>query len=232
MPDIKRIICLANSRKRNGRCVAGIELMDSRKVGWIRPVSARENEEVSEYERQYSDGSDPCLLDVIDVPLLHPQPDAFQQENWLLDPEKYWEKVDHFSWIGLQRLIDSTTQLWLNRYSTYNGCNDFIPLAQANSLRCSLYLIHIDRLCLSVFSPGETFGNPKRRVQGSFNYNDVRYKLWVTDPLYERFYLAMPNGTHYLAECFLTVSLGKVNDDGKCYKLIAAIMQPEGRPGT
>ena len=60
-------------------------------------MSDRENQEVSEYERQYRDGSDPKLLDVIDVPLLEHRPNDHQQENWLLDPEYYWSKVDECS---------------------------------------------------------------------------------------------------------------------------------------
>jgi len=78
---VKRIVCLANSRKLNGRCIAGKELLGGRSVGWIRPVSAREHEEVSEYERQYEDGSDPQVLDIIDVSLLDPRPKSYQQEN-------------------------------------------------------------------------------------------------------------------------------------------------------
>ena len=47
MSVVKRIVCLANSHKLTGRCVAGKELRDGRSVTWIQPVSARENEEVS-----------------------------------------------------------------------------------------------------------------------------------------------------------------------------------------
>ena len=55
-------------------------------------MSARDTEEVSEWERQYEDGSDPRVLDVIDVPVLNPQPRDYQQENWLLDPDSYWKE--------------------------------------------------------------------------------------------------------------------------------------------
>ena len=52
----KRIVCLANSSKLNGRCIAGKEIIEDGRVGdWIRPVSVREKQEVSEWERQYKD---------------------------------------------------------------------------------------------------------------------------------------------------------------------------------
>jgi hypothetical protein len=51
VPVTKRIICLANSRKLSGRCLAGREFVDGCAGDWIRPVSSREHEEVSERER-------------------------------------------------------------------------------------------------------------------------------------------------------------------------------------
>lgn len=67
MSITRRIVCLANSRKMQGRCVAGRELNAGVAGSWIRPVSDRPAEEVSEYERQYQDGSDPRVLDIISV---------------------------------------------------------------------------------------------------------------------------------------------------------------------
>ncbi len=224
MAVVKRIVCLANSRKLSGRCVAGKELSGGRPVGRIRPVSAREHEEVSEYERQYQDGSDPRVLDIMDVPLLDARPTGYQQENWLLDPEHYWVKVGHFSWSDLQQLADPAAPLWVNGHSTYNGYNDKIPLALAGHLRSSLRLVRVDGLTLSVFKPGEAFGNPKRRVQGQFQHDGLEYRLWVTDPGYERTYLARPDGDYEIRESFLALSLGEAYNDA-CYKLIAAIIE-------
>ena len=162
----KRIVCLANSRKYSGRCIAGKELLaDGRPGRWICPVSARENEEVSEHERQYHDGSDPRLLDVMDVPLLNALPKDYQQENWLLDPASYWEKVRRIGRQELAEFTDPVELLWTNGYSTFNGLNDEIPLSIALTLRESLRLISVSNLTLWVFAPGEAFGNSKRRVQ-------------------------------------------------------------------
>jgi len=223
--ESKRIVCLANSRKLAGRCIAGREWSEERGAGcWIRPVSARDSREVSEYERQYEDGSDPKVLDVVDIPLLELLPVDWQRENWLLDPEYYWEKAGTYSWFDLSRLVDPVAPLWIDGHSTWNGMNDKIPLELARSLSSSLQLIHVEGLQLEVFSPGEAFGNPKRRVQGRFSHAGTDYALWVTDPGYERRYLAKLDGAYGIGECYLTVSLGEPHE-GACYKLIAAIIE-------
>ena len=228
MQGVKRIVCLANSRKLHGRCVAGREWRDGRPGPWIRLVSDRENQEVSEYERQYEDGSDPKVLDVIDVPVLAPRPDGCQSENWLLDPEYYWEKVGRLSWFDLPALADAAGPLWLDGHSTYHGRNDKIPRELADSMEDSLRLIHVDRLELSVFRPGEAFGNTKRRVQGRFMHSGRGYALWVTDPVYERQFLAKLDGDYDIGESFLTVSLGELYGDA-CYKFVAAVITAERR---
>lgn len=93
--NVKRIICLANSRKPGRRCIAGKEILPAvdggaqRIGGWIRPVSAGAYEAVSDSERRYQNGSDPQVLDVIDVPVPNPQPHDYQQENWLIDNRRY-----------------------------------------------------------------------------------------------------------------------------------------------
>ena len=224
----KRIVCLANSRKLQGRCIAGREIVAGRPGTWIRPVSARHHQEVSEYERQYQDGGDPKLLDIIDVPLLAHRPKDFQQENWLLDPKYYWTKIDTCSREDLEQFCEPGGLLWRSGSHTYNGQNDQIPEQQAAEETSSLKLIHVDAVRLRVFAPGEAFGNSKRRVQASFHFSGIEYALWVTDPNIERPYLAGEDGHYELGECYLTISLGEPFND-HCYKLVAAVVQRRPR---
>ena len=220
----KRIVCLANSRKLQGRCIAGREHVAGRPGDWIRPVSSRPHQEVSEYERQYQDGSDPKLLDVMDIPLLEHRPSDFQQENWLLDPKYYWTRVGTCGWAELEQFSEASGPLWQNGSHTYNGVNDQIPLREAAIETSSLKLIQVDALRLHVYAPGEAFGNAKRRVQAHFHFGGSDYSLWVTDPNIERPYLAQEDGHYDLGECYLTISLGEPYKE-HCYKLVAAIME-------
>lgn len=225
MAITKHIVCLANSRKLQGRCIAGRELVAGRPGSWIRPVSDRPHEEVSEYERQYEDGSDPGVLDIIDVPLREPRPKGYQQENWFLDSDEYWVKAGRLPWGDLEKLADTSGTLWLNGHHTSNGSNDVIPLDKAATVASSLKLVPVDSMQLSVFKPGEAFGNPKRRVQARFRFDGHGYALWVTDPIIERAYLSGQDGAYQLGESYLTISLGEPFNN-RCYKLVAAVIQP------
>ena len=194
---------------------------------WVRPVSAREHGEVSEEEREYEDGSDPMVLDIIDIPVKKPQPKGCQSENWLLDPEYYWKKIREFPIHDLPSLTDPEETLWIDGFSTYRGDNDKIPLDKESELDHSLRLIEVEELVLKVLAPQKAFGNTRRRVQGQFEYAGTHYALWITDPNFSRRYLANPDGTYRINRCQLTISLGEPYE-GAIYKLIAAIFEPDG----
>jgi hypothetical protein len=224
MPVTKTIVCLANSRKLSGRCLAGREVSGGSFGSWIRPVSARSTEEVSEQERAYQNGSDPRVLDVVDIPLIEPRPKTFQSENWLLDPERYWVKRGRLTYDQLLPAVDAPPTLWVNGFKTYNGMNDRVPESEADKLATSLYLLRLDSIVFDVFAPGAAFGNPKRRVHAAFAHGGHQYALWVTDPTIEREYLAKDDGRYREGSCLITVSLGE-RDKGFCYKLVAAAIR-------
>ena len=110
----------------------------------------------------------------------------------------------------------------------HDGSNDKIPDRLMPAVSGSLRLIRTTRTQLKVFSPGEAFGNRKSRVQAHFSYARTDYALWVTDPTYERRYLAKLNGTYEIGDCYLTISLGE-QYQGACYKLVAAIIECDRR---
>ncbi len=227
MPMTKRIVCLANSRKLSGRCIAGRELVDNFPGDWIRPISTPGHPEIPERKCQYENGSDLRLLDIVDIPLQKHQPWDHQQENWLLDPQDGWIKVDEYSWNDLQKLSEIGGTLWQNGYHTRTtkGYNNQIPLDQAKKETCSLKLIHVNKLSLHVYAPYKDYGKPEeRRVQGKFHFSDNYYSIRVTDPDIEEAYLKREDGDYNLGECYLTISLGNPFN-GFCHKLIAAVME-------
>ncbi len=63
-------------------------------------------------------------------------------------------------------------------------------------------------------------------MQARFSLGKDNYWLWVTDPTYERCYLAQENGDYELGPCYLTVSLGEPYIQ-YVYKLAAMIVEEQ-----
>ena len=107
----KRIVCLANSRKLSGRCIAGLEIEGGQVGGWIRPVSSSPDGEISVYDQTMENGSKPTLLDILEIQMIEPRPDGCQTENHLFDEEFYWEKAGKFSKPDLLQFCDAPNSL-------------------------------------------------------------------------------------------------------------------------
>jgi hypothetical protein len=142
----KKILCLANSRKTSGRCIAGREIQGGGYGDWIRPVSARTTAEISLEERRFENGSDPAVLDIITIPMIGPKPHAFQVENHLIDEGYYWSLGRKATWNAALGAVDGTGRpLWSNLSSSYNGQNDgvaeHLALPADGSLRLSRQLL-------------------------------------------------------------------------------------------
>ncbi|MFF9673891.1 hypothetical protein ACF1GS_19715 [Streptomyces eurythermus] len=153
----KQLICLANSRKHRGRCIAGIDIKSNT---WIRPISSRPGHEVSESERTYQNGAEPRMLDVISMQLLRPRQSGYQRENWILDSSVRWTKLGQIGWADLYRMEQHPTQLWINSGdSTARGLNDRVPVEREGEITDSLKLIRVDSLRING-------GSTLRRKQG------------------------------------------------------------------
>lgn len=223
MAYTKRILCLANSRKHAGRCIAGKVFENQRWTTWIRPVSKRQSREISEVERRFEDGTDPKVLDIVTVSFEEPMPENFQTENHLIDDNFYWNKRGVATWTDVQSAVDAPQSLWINGQSTYNGQNDKIAIDEANKLTSSLLLITPTNLRLQVALEG--YCEQKRQVRASFDLNGTHYKLKVTDPAIERLYLQQPNGVYPIQDAALCISLGE-EFQGHTFKLVASVITP------
>src|SRR5579863_1348418 len=193
MPETKEIVCLANSRKHSGRCIAGKEVLSHGYGRWIRPVSARPSAEISEEERRYENGALPQVLDVIRIPIIGATPQLHQSENYVIDSEYYWVKRGELSWGDVNRLVEKPAPIWTNNDSTYYGLNDRVRVDLAAKLNSSLMLINPEDLTIKVVTEGAQFGNAKRRVRADFRHAGAYYSLIVTDPGAERALLAKEN---------------------------------------
>jgi Dual OB-containing domain len=222
MSYIKRIVCLANSYKTGGTCIAGREVLEQSYGPWIRPVSARPTAEVMPSESRYEDNSNPRVLDIVDVPLLAPAPQHHQTENHIIDTTRRWKKVGELHWNALAQLCEQPSTLWINRDRTSTGAFNCMSQDEAATQRDSLVLIKPHGLAVEV---GHSLWDGKRTYRGNFKHNAVYYSLSITDPLARSAFAAKQEGDYPVKDAFLCVSLTEpAPRDGRCHKLVAAII--------
>ncbi len=83
------IICLANSFKRGGRCIAGIDIDTGE---WVRPFNPRGYEGALGRERLIK-GNEPRILDVLEIPIgVEAKDYGCQPENRILLSGR-WKKI-------------------------------------------------------------------------------------------------------------------------------------------
>jgi len=215
-------VCLANSRKFSGRCIAGKFKNSNGNWVWVRPVGGSGGKEITENDRKYSDGSSAQALDVIAIELKGRDAHPYQSENVVIDSNYYWRKVGDWPIAQLNELVDRPASLWTTGCSSTSGLNDRVPEASLKSPLPTLVLIEPINVRISVGVEGAMFGGNKRKVRAWFTYAGVNYGLAVTDPALESNYLARQDGTYNDDGIkYMTISLGEPYD-GNAYKLVAA----------
>jgi hypothetical protein len=211
-----RLICLANSRRDGGRCIAGIDLETGR---WIRPVP-RLGGAIPE-ERTFLSGKLLEPLDIIEIELDPPTyTTRFQCENRCL---KNW------NWRLAGRVAPKDIHKYRNNAATVlHGPGKTVEPAELERLPpakwSSLELVHATNVS---FQP-DTRKTLRWQAKFSLGPSGPTYCLTITDPeatvLLNRKQAIKP-------ECLLTVSLTEpkeLTEFGKpelCYKLVAAVME-------
>lgn len=218
----KTILCLANSWKPGGRCIAGKEINGHQFGGWIRPVGPGAGGAVSFEDRHYQDNSDPALLDIIDIAMSGAAPHPFQPENHQIDTQWYWVRRRQLPLASLPQALDPIQpNLWSTTSSSGSGINDRVLEANAPNFGYSLRLIRVNDLEIRVSVENPGFSD-KRTVRGFFSYSHNHYALSVTDPATRDNYIKLQDGIYTIGNAILCISLGEPYG-GYCYKLIAGV---------
>lgn len=227
MAYTRTLVCLANSRKLQGRCIAGLELKDSRLGAWIRPVSNAPHGELH-LERFYAGSREPRLLDLVEIEFLGPMPTGCHREDHLVNHASQWVRKGTLPKSTLQTALDEVSgPLWFDGGSTSYGLNDRIPSAVAKSLRSSLKLVQPDSIKMRLGIEGATFGRPKRKIRGSFGIAGIEYELAITDSFVEKSFASATEGkSRVITRPILCISVSEpFEKQNACYKLIAGVLE-------
>lgn len=222
---MRRIICLANSYKNGGRCIAGIEIVNNQFGPWIRPVSNRPTRAINIAEQTCADGT-PCKpLDILDIDFGAPIPEGYQSENVFITPGVSWLKAGLAPIDWLTPALDAGQgPLWLLTESTANGKNDKISTANLPRIGTSLSLVRPANATVRVFQNYfKREGQLDVRVQFSWGGQDNDLKL--TDPVKLAAYQAAGIGSYNVVNPTMCISIGEVfAAQNEAYKLVAGLI--------
>ncbi|HVC35070.1 MAG TPA: hypothetical protein VNL16_16280 [Chloroflexota bacterium] len=218
------VVCLANSRKYGGRCVAGLRAAGG---GWVRPVSRGHDGVLLPQHYKLSDGSDARVLDLLRIDLAGPRPGPHQPENWVIG-SRQWELLARPAPADL--VAGVVRRHLLMGPSLLGSESDRVPFStfSENHAIASLALVAPSRVEweIRVPAPGT------RHTRAVFRLGEAEYDLSVTDLAWEYRLLRLPPGRHSMQAAgladgdrlLLTISLGEPYAvDDCCYKLVAAI---------
>ena len=207
----RTIVCLANSYKHGGRCVAGVCLEDRK---WVRLRSAEGDGSLSLHYYLLADGHGELrLLDVFEAELQYAMPSNCHPEDWVAMPSlrlverpcpaKSWNKV-------IEKVEKSGSLL--------GGYGDRVW--------ASLFLKRPAAASLALVCPTDIWWwvreeRGKIKCRALFRRNNVTYDLAVTDPRWLEQMKLLPVGIHahrLLApetnETWLTISLSEAFSPG------------------
>lgn len=184
----KRLLILASSIKKHGRCVAGREIVEQQgrtTIGaWIRPIGPAEEGTLYAPEFHLHVGRPATVLDVVDIDFTGHTPGAGQPENWLIAPGRDWRHVHSIPIDNgvLTSLREDVPDLWWggdrsNRIS-------MTAQSQRQPLR-SLVLVAPRRFHVRWgWEYNHWEGYWRRRWIAEFEHGRQSYSLNITDPVF------------------------------------------------
>lgn len=214
------VVCLANSWKHGGRCVAGLRTDGG---GWVRPVSDEPEGILQSWHYTLAKGREAALLDVLKMPLLGPQPTLHHPEDWLMGVGQ-WERSKKLSVPNIRALLQHSVASGPELLGDRSGKISYASFHK-NPAAASLALVQPEALSWQI----ERTAAGRRQIRAVFNLADAAYNLPLTDPVWKTWLAVLPEGCHPWkvagSEPLLTVSLGEpFGKESYCYKLVAGVV--------
>ena len=218
----KYFICLANSYKHGGRCIAGIEVVpqsdsnlvivrhDDGRPKWIRPVSMSANGEISNHLAESFK-----IFSLVKLTEVEPCPDKAHTEDVHCSRMEICPIELSPSNAFLNQLLDTRHQAVFY----YRG--KAIPAKIIDRLDYSLMLIHPENACAYCDEERE---NSKYRMK--FTYFGSNYDFPITDPVFLEQFKKNPDDFSDLKGVYLVLSLG-MEFEGFHFKLVATVLFPK-----
>lgn len=212
---LNRFVCLANSHKERGRCLAGIELDNNNEpviinglAKWLRPVCNTPHGEVPNYIANRF-----ALLEILQLDGTGNKPQGYQTENIAFN-EKTIQAVGNFDAAALENLCNDVNMIFGNAGKT-------VSKEETKNLSYSLLLLKINTFEVASKTYSENADKIKHRLV--FSYNKIDYDLPITDPV---FVYHFQNNQEFFKQhnaAFICVSLG-IEWQAQHYKLAAGIV--------
>jgi hypothetical protein len=218
-----KFVCLANSIKLSGRCVAGLRIEEG--GVWFRPVCESPGGTLFSQHYTLDDGRDASLLDIIEVEVTRQQPEPYQPENWVLSNNQHWKLVARISFGDAYVLLMPSLN---NDPNILGNPFDHIPYIDdaTHTIPASLVLIEPNNVRWYI----QYYGT-KRKTRVLFRLGEFNYNLSITDPVWKQRLSELSEGVHpkeaanigLKDNLIFTVSLS-LPFNGNCYKLVAGVI--------
>jgi hypothetical protein len=226
----RTIVCLANSYKHGGRCVAGICLETGE---WLRLRGKADDGALTPREYALANSAGELrLLDVFSVDLHYALPSDCHPEDWEVSAAP-WHLIDRPCPRERFDELASAASAAAAGAHLLGGYRDRVEGSELVSkpIKASLALVSPDSLWWWI---REEHG--KRKNRALFHRNHVTYDLAVTDPRWVEQMNLLPTGIYphsmlapHTAKVWLTISLSEVfhprpGGPGWHFRIVAAVI--------
>ena len=214
---VRYFICLANSYKRGGRCIAGVEvdcnntaMLNNGNPRWMRPISETLHGEIPNHVADLV-----RMLSLVRIVDGLPCPTGAHRENLSYSKMEVCSLPFPAQPKLLNQFIDNTHQF------IFGNRGKAVSVDAALELDYSLMFIRVQNAKAYI---DENRNKSKNRMR--FMYHDTEYDLPITDPT---FLDELRNDTERFAiipNVYLTLSLG-LEFEGWHHKLVAGVIIPD-----